>query len=55
MTTGVFYLGFSVPSHSGLEVIKHFYFTLHSAEHKMCSANESQITNNCKFFLVKHN
>ena len=32
---------------------KHF-FMLNSAEHGICHANKSQITNNCKFFLAKH-
>ena len=32
---------------------KHF-FVLNSAEHEICPANKSQITNSCKFFLVKH-
>ena len=27
---------------------------LDSAEHEICPANKSQITNNCKFFLAKH-
>ena len=26
---------------------------LNSAEHEICPANKSQITNNCKFFLPK--
>ena len=29
-------------------------FMLNSAEHEICSANKSQIINNCKFFLDKH-
>ena len=29
-------------------------FMLNSAEHKICPANKSQITNNCKFFLATH-
>ena len=37
----------------GPEIIK--LFVLNSAEHEICPANKSQITNNCKFFLVKHN
>ena len=32
------------------EVIK-LFFALSSAEHEICPANKSQITNNCKFFL----
>ena len=32
---------------------KHF-FMLNSAEHEICHANKSQITNNCKFFLANH-
>ena len=27
---------------------------LNSAEHEICPANKSRITNNCKFFLAKH-
>ena len=27
---------------------------LNSAEHEICPANKSQITNNCKFFLAKY-
>ena len=27
---------------------------LNSAEHEICPANESQIANDCKFFLAKH-
>ena len=30
------------------------FFMLNSSEHEICPANKSQITNNCKFFLVKH-
>ena len=30
------------------------FFMLNSAEHDIFPANESQITNNCKFFLAKH-
>ena len=30
------------------------FFMLNSAEHEMCSANKSQITNNCKFFVAEH-
>ena len=30
------------------------FFMLNSAEHEICPANKSQITNNCKFFLAKH-
>ena len=30
------------------------FFMLSSAEHEICPANKSQITNNCKFFLIKH-
>ena len=26
------------------------FFMLHSAEHEICPANKSQITNNCNFF-----
>ena len=37
----------------GPEVIKRF-FMLNSAEHKICPANKSQITYNCKFFLAEH-
>ena len=33
----------------GPEVIK-----LNWAEHEICLANKSQISNNCKFFLAKH-
>ena len=29
------------------------FFLLNSAEHEICPANKSQITNNCKFFLAK--
>ena len=39
---------------SGLEVIKLFIFILNSAEHEICPANKSQITNNRKFFLAKY-
>ena len=35
------------------EVIKLFP-VFNSAEHEICPANKSQITNNCKFFLTKH-
>ena len=28
------------------------FFMLNSAEHEIFSANKSQITNNCKFFLA---
>ena len=38
---------------SVLEVIK-LFFILNSAEHKICPATKSQITNNCKIFLAKH-
>ena len=31
------------------------FFMLNSTEHKICPANKSQITNNAKFFLAKHN
>ena len=31
------------------------FFMLYSAEHEICLANKSQITNNCIFFLAKHN
>ena len=31
------------------------FFMLNSAEHEICPANKSQITDNCKFFLAKHN
>ena len=30
------------------------FFMLNSTEHEICLANKSLITNNCKFFLVKH-
>ena len=30
------------------------FFMLNSAEHEICPANKSQITDNCKFFLAKH-
>ena len=30
------------------------FFMLNSAEHEICHANKSQITNNCTFFLAKH-
>ena len=30
------------------------FFMLNSAEHEICTANRSQITNNCKFLLAKH-
>ena len=30
------------------------FFMLNSAEHEIFHANKSQITNNCKFFLAKH-
>ena len=36
----------------GPKVIK-LFFMLNSAEHEICQANKSQITNNCKFFLAK--
>ena len=29
------------------------FFMLNSAEHEICPANISQITDNCKFFLAK--
>ena len=29
------------------------FFMLNSAEHEICPANKSQITDNCKFFLAK--
>ena len=29
-------------------------FVLNSAEHELCPADKSQITNNCKIFLAKH-
>ena len=29
------------------------FYVLNSVEHKICPANESQITNNCNFFLAK--
>ena len=29
------------------------FFMLNSAEHEICPANKSQITNHCKFFLAK--
>ena len=35
----------------GPEVIKPF-FMLSSAEHEICSANKSQLINNCKFYLA---
>ena len=35
----------------GPEVIK-LFFVLNSAEHEICPANKSQITNNCNFFLL---
>ena len=31
------------------------FFMLNSAEHEIFHANKSQITNNAKFFLAKHN
>ena len=31
------------------------FFVLNSAEHEFFHANKSQITNNVKFFLAKHN
>ena len=30
------------------------FFMVDSAEHEICSAYKSQITNNCKLFLAKH-
>ena len=30
------------------------FFMLNSAEHEICPASKSQITDNCKFFLAKH-
>ena len=36
----------------GPEVIK-LFFMLNSAEHEICPANKSQITNKCKFYLAK--
>ena len=30
------------------------FFMLNSAEHEICPANKSQITDNCKFFHAKH-
>ena len=30
------------------------FFMLNSAEHEICPANKSHITNNCKFFLSEH-
>ena len=30
------------------------FFMLDSAEHEICPANKSQITNNCKFFFAQH-
>ena len=30
------------------------FFMLYSAEHEICTADKSQITNNCKVFLAKH-
>ena len=30
------------------------FFMLNSAEHEICPASKSQITNNSKFFLAKH-
>ena len=30
------------------------FFMLNSAEHEICHANKSQITSNCRFFLIKH-
>ena len=30
------------------------FFMLNSAEHEICPANISQITNNCKFFLARY-
>ena len=30
------------------------FFMLNSAEHEICPADKSQITNNCNFFLAKH-
>ena len=37
----------------GTRGYKHF-FMLNSAEHELCHANKSQITNSCKFYLSKH-
>ena len=37
----------------GPKVYKTF-FMLNSAEHEICSANKSQITKNCNFFLDKN-
>ena len=33
----------------------YIFFMLNLAEHDICPANKSQITNRCKFFLAKHN
>ena len=30
------------------------FFMLNSAEHEICSANKSQVTNNSKIFLAQH-
>ena len=30
------------------------FFMLNSAEHEICPAYKSHITNNCKFYLAKH-
>ena len=30
------------------------FFMLNSAEHEICPANKSQMTQNCKNFLAKH-
>ena len=30
------------------------FFMLKSAEHEICPANKSKISNKCKFFLAKH-
>ena len=42
---------FILQDRPGLKVIKTF-FMLISAEHKICPANKSQITNNCKTFSL---
>ena len=48
------YPSISLPSSSpGPQGYKTF-FMLNSAEHEMCPANKSQITNKCVFFVAKH-
>ena len=34
--------------------VKKTFFMLNSAKHEICRTNKSQMTHNCKFFLVKY-